>query len=93
MGQGPGPAAGSWQQGEQVHEQQNTLQPHGPGCAYQRKTGQGQEAELLEPAECGYVQSRDNGYQGLPCRWEGQPTTSGHRKTLKRSFMATRFDV
>ncbi len=52
MGQGPGPTAGSGQQGQQVHEQQNTLQPHGPGCAYQRKAGQGAEAELSLTVEC-----------------------------------------
>ncbi len=40
----------------------NPLQPCRSGCTHQRKAGQGEEAELLLPAECRYGASRISGH-------------------------------
>ena len=79
MGAGPGPTPGREEQWGQVYEQQNTLQSHGSRRADQRKTGQGQKAELPLAAQCRYSEPCHNRYQGIPCGREGQPTVAGYR--------------
>lgn len=81
---------GVGQKGRQVYEQQNALRPHRSRCAYQRKAGQGEKAQLPLPIERGYGAPCDHRYQGVPCRYEGQPTVTGYRDASARTVMEGR---
>ena len=93
VGQGPGPTPRCGKQGPEVYQQQDPLQPYGPRCAHIGQTGQGQKAELPVTVDRRYGPSCNYGHQGLPCRWEGQPTTGRYRKKGTGAFMATRSGV
>jgi len=80
VGQGPGPTSRCRQQGEQVHQQQDPLQSHGPRCTDKRQAREGAQAELPEPAQRGYGKPCNNQHQGLSCRWQGQPAVAGYRR-------------
>ena len=87
--QGPGPASGSGRQRLKIYEQQDTLQSYGSRFQNKRKAGQGEEAELPIATQCGYGTPCDHRYQGLPCRWQGQPATTGYSAKITKKIMAT----
>lgn len=88
MGEGPGSKTWRRQQGSEVYEQQDPLQSYRSRCPYQRKARQGKKAELPEPVERGYRPSCNYRYQGVPCRWQGQPAVTGYRTVPTEKIMA-----
>jgi len=82
------PGAGN--QGAKYTINKTHYSPTDPRCQDQFKAGQGTQAELPFSIERGYRAPCDNRYQGVPCRWQGQPAITGYSTTLAKTFMAPR---